>query len=213
MTRKRPVRSTLSPKNLAYRGIPKEFFQSDIDEYPIDEDKKDIFVRYMEHLDIMVEDKANLVLYGSNGSGKTYLTSLLVKEAYRQRYTSFRVTLETFIQMHFKQEDEHKDKLRKIYDCEILVVDEVGKETQMKNDFHIVKFEEMLRQRDTEGLVTILCMNLPLEGQDGFYSQYGNSIKDLVEGNAVKIEFVGDSNRKSVTQQKRAISVLLGEED
>lgn len=210
--RSRPIRTTLSRKNLAYRGVPKEFFNADLDEYPIDEDKKEIFSRYIENLPMMVEDKMNLVLYGSNGSGKTYLTSIIVKEAYRQRYTSFRITLETFIQLHFKNDDHSIEKLQKIYACELLVVDEVGKETVMKNDFNIVKFEELLRQRDTEGLVTILCMNLDLEGNGGFYEQYGNSIKDLVEGNALKVEFEGDSNRKQVTYKKRAVSILMGDE-
>ena len=210
--RSRPIRSHLSRKNLSYRGVPKEFYNADLDEYPIDEDKKDIISRYIDNLPMMVEDKMNLVLYGSNGSGKTYLTSIIVKEAYRQRYTSFRITLETFIQLHFKNDDYSVEKLQKIYASEILVVDEVGKETVMKNDFNIVKFEELLRQRDTEGLVTILCMNLDLEGNGGFYEQYGNSIKDLVEGNAVKIEFEGDSNRKQVTYKKRAVSILMGDE-
>lgn len=209
----RPERSFLSKTNLAYRGVPKEFFNSDINEYPIDEDKKQFFTRYMKYLPQMVDEKVNVVLYGSNGSGKTYLTSLLVKEAYKKRYSAFRVTLETLIQLHFKQDEESKEKLSKICSCELLVIDEVGKETQMKNDFHIVKFEEIMRQRDTEGLVTILCMNLPLEGAGGFYEQYGNSLKDLVEGNAFKLEFVGDSNRKSVTARKKAVALLLGEED
>lgn len=209
---KRPVRGKLSQKNLMYKGVPREFINSTIDQYPIDEDKKNIFVKYMKNLPIMLDDKVNLVLYGSNGSGKTYLTSLLVKECYRQRYSAFRVTLEGLLQMHFKHEEHIVEKLSKIYKCEFLVIDEVGKETQMKNDFHIVKFEELLRMRETEGLVTILCMNLPLEGHDGFYSQYGNSIRDLVEGNAVKVEFTGESNRKSVTARKRAINILFEEE-
>lgn len=210
---RRPMRTELSRKNLAYRGVPKEFFKADLDEYPIDADKKEIFERYIDNIAEMVDDQVNLTLYGSNGSGKTYLTSILVKEAYRRRYTSFRVTLETFIQLHFKQEDHLKEKLQKIYSCEILVIDEVGKETVMKNDFNIVKFEELLRQRDTDGLVTILCMNLPLEGANGFYKQYGNSIKDLTEGNSLKIEFKGDSNRKAVTNSKKAISILLGDDE
>lgn len=210
---RRPIRTELSRKNLAYRGVPKEFFKADLDEYPIDADKKEIFQRYIDNIAEMVDDQVNLTLYGSNGSGKTYLTSILVKEAYRRRYTSFRVTLETFIQLHFKQEDHLKEKLQKIYSCEILVIDEVGKETIMKNDFNIVKFEELLRQRDTDGLVTILCMNLPLEGANGFYKQYGNSIKDLTEGNSLKIEFVGDSNRKQVTNSKRGVNILLGDDE
>lgn len=209
----RPVRTKLSAKNLLYRGVPKEFIHATIDEYPIDEDLHKLFSRYMENLDLMYDDKVNMVLYGSNGSGKTYLSSLIVKEAYRKRYTSFRVTLQNFIDMHFKKMEEGvAEKMRRIIESEFLILDEVGKETFAKNQFNIIVLEELMRQRETLGKPTILCMNLPLEDKGGFYDQYGNSIKDLISGNYLKVLFEGESNREFVTKQKKGIQVLVEEE-
>lgn len=213
MGKKRPLRSTISKKNLLYRGVPKEFINATIDEYPIDEDKRELFINYAKHLDVMLDDRMDLVLYGSNGSGKTYLTSILVKECYRRRYTAFRTTLENYLQLQFKtNNEEYADKLKKIEHCEFLVLDEVGKETQTKNNWNIVKLEELIRNRNAEGLPTIMCMNLPLEGAGGFYEQYGKSLTSLVEGNFIKILFEGEDNRHGVSVRRKGVSVLFGEE-
>ena len=210
---KRPVRTTLSAKNLIYRGVPREYIHADLDEYPVKENTRELFARYMDYLDEMFEDKINLILYGSNGSGKTYLSSLIVKEAYRKRYTSFRVTLKSFIDMHFKRDKDEliAEKLDEIINAEFLVIDEVGKETFDKSQFNITVLEELLRERDTQGKPTIICTNLPLEERGGLYEQYGKSIQSLIDGNFVKVKFEGEDNRHDVTRKKRGIQLLLGE--
>ena len=210
---KRPVRTTLSVKNLMYRGVPREYIHADLDEYPVEENTRELFARYMDYLDEMFEDKINLILYGSNGSGKTYLSSLIVKEAYRKRYTSFRVTLKSFIDMHFKRDKDEliAEKLDEIVNSEFLVIDEVGKETFDKSQFNITVFEELLRERDTQGKPTIICTNLPLEERGGLYEQYGKSIQSLIDGNFLKVKFEGEDNRHDVTRKKRGIQLLLGE--
>ena len=210
---KRPVRTTLSVKNLMYRGVPREYIHADLDEYPIEENIRELFARYMDYLDEMFEDKINLILYGSNGSGKTYLSSLVVKEAYRRRYTSFMVTLKSFIDMHFKRDKDEliAEKLDEIVNSEFLVIDEVGKETFDKSQFNITVFEELLRERDTQGKPTIICTNLPLEERGGLYEQYGKSIQSLIDGNFIKVKFESEDNRHDVTRKKRGIQLLLGE--
>lgn len=209
---KRPLRTTLSVKNLMYRGVPIEYIHADLDEYPIEENTRELFARYMDYLDEMFDDKINLILYGSNGSGKTYLSSLIVKEAYRRRYSSFRVTLQAYIDMQFKRDrEEIAEKIEEIINAEFLVIDEVGKETFDKSQFNIAVLEELLRERDTQGKPTIICTNLPLEERGGLYDQYGKSIQSLIDGNFVKVKFEGEDNRHDVTRKKRGIQLLLGE--
>ena len=209
---KRPLRTTLSVKNLMYRGVPIEYIHADLDEYPIEENTRELFARYMDYLDEMFDDKINLILYGSNGSGKTYLSSLIVKEAYRKRYSSFRVTLQAYIDMQFKRDrEEIAEKIEEIINAEFLVIDEVGKETFDKSQFNIAVLEELLRERDTQGKPTIICTNLPLEERGGLYDQYGKSIQSLIDGNFVKVKFEGEDNRHDVTRKKRGIQLLLGE--
>ncbi|MMZ46498.1 DNA replication protein DnaC [compost metagenome] len=210
----RPPREYLSPKNLSYRGVPREFHDASLDEYPIDPETKRLLQAYIENMEVMRDDFINLILYGSNGSGKTYLASLIVKEAYRYRFTSFIITLQSLIDLYFKRSDpEHKEKWDDIMECDFLVIDEVGKEGFDSKMYNISIFEEALRKRDTIGRPYILCTNLDLEVEGGLYDQYGKSIRSLIEGKALKLEFDGDDYRKSVSKKKKGMRILLAEEE
>jgi DNA replication protein DnaC len=209
--KKRPRRTSISAKNLLRKGVPREFHESHLDEYELEPGIKTLFQNYMDNMEVMLDDKVNLILYGSNGSGKTYLSSLVIKDAYIKRFSAYRVTLQGFIDLQFrKNEDDIKEKINNILNAEFLVIDEVGKETFAKNQFNIIVLEELMRHRDTLGHPTIICTNLPLDDRDGLYENYGNSIKDLIEGNFVKILFEGDSNRSGVSKKKRGVNLLLG---
>lgn len=207
-----PVREAISAKNLLYRGIPREYAEAKLSDYKLDEVINKIFGNYLSHIETMREDNVGLIMFGKNGNGKTWLSSLIVKEAYIYRYSSFLVTLQSFIDMHFrKNEEDIRIKMRKIIECDFLVIDEVGKETFAKNQFNIGVLEELLRQRGTLGKPTIICTNLPLGGEGGLYKQYGKSIESLIDGNYLQVEFKGEDNRQDVTRKKRGIQLLLGE--
>ena len=209
-----PIRTAVSAKNLLYRGVPRGYIKATLSDYEIDEDINDLFYNYLSNIELMYKDNICLILFGANGNGKTWLSSLIVKEAYIYRFSSFRVTLQNYIDMQFrKDEEEIRDKLRKIADCDFLVIDEVGKETFAKNQFNIAVLEELLRNRDTIGKPTIICTNLPLEVDGGLYTQYGKSITSLVDGNYLQVEFNGEDYRPSVTKEKNALQVLLGDGD
>lgn len=206
-----PLRTAVSKKNLIYRGVPKHYIEATLGDYNLEEDLMELFMNYLSNIELMFDDNVCLALYGMNGNGKTWLSSLVVKEAYIHRYSSFRVTLQNFIDMQFrKDEEEIREKLRKIVEADFLVIDEVGKETFSKNQFNVIVLEELMRQRDTLGKPTIICTNLPLGGGGGLYTQYGNSIKSLVNGNYVQVEFNGEDYRPSVTKERKGIQTLLG---
>lgn len=209
-----PIRTTISSSNLLYRGVPRHYINATLSDYKLDEDIHKLFYNYLTNIELMYEDNVGLILFGANGNGKTWLSSLVVKEAYIHRFSSFRVTLQNYIDMQFrKDEEEIRSKLRKIADCDFLVIDEVGKETFAKNQFNIAILEELLRHRDTLGKPTIICTNLPLESQDGLYDQYGKSVTSLIDGNYLQVEFTGEDYRLDVTMKKKGIRVLIGEEE
>src|SRR3712207_71986 len=85
---------------------------------------------------------------------------------------------------------------------------EVGKENFNKTGSNINLLESILRQATTQGQIVILCTNLPLKGEGGLYEQYGASIKSLIAGNYVKLEFTGNDYRPFVTKQKKAMELL-----
>lgn len=214
MTVKVPIRTSVSASNLLYRGVPKEYIRATLSDYKLESDLQELFYNYLTNIELMYRDNVGLILFGANGNGKTWLSSLIVKEAYIFRFSSFRVTLQNYIDMQFrKDEEEIRDKLRKIADCDFLVIDEVGKETFAKNQFNIAILEELLRHRDALGKPTFICTNLPLESQGGLYDQYGKSVTSLIDGNYIQVEFNGDDYRPEATKKKKAIRVLLGEDE
>lgn len=216
MSKKRnvPLRNVLRMENLISRGVPREYAKATLADFEMDKDLYKLFYNYLTNIELMHDDNVSLILFGMNGNGKTWLSSLIVKEAYIHRYKSMRVTLQSYIDMHFKRDrEEIVYKLAKIEEVDFLVIDEVGKEVFSKGQFNIIALEELLRKRETLGLPTIICTNLPLRGNGGLFMQYGKSIESLVNGNYFPVEFVGDDFRREVTQGKRGLHVLLGEED
>ena len=204
-------RKTLSVKNLLSRGIPRLFVHATLDQYDIDRKIKRIIRNYLEEIDLMFKDAINLLFFGPNGVGKSFCASLIVKEAYKERYSSMMITFQSLLDLQFKKHDPGvKELLNECYAAEFLVIDEIGKETITKSDFGIGILEEVLRIRDTRGFPTILCTNMDKES---LYDKYGQSIASLIEGNFVKLEFKDGDFRKIVTQERKGIKVLLGEED
>lgn len=209
-----PPRTTLSVQNLLLRGVPNEYIEGTLDSYVQDDEVKDFFNKYLTHLHDMYDDRVNLCLYGSNGSGKTFLSSLVVKEAYRLRYNSAITTMANLIDLTFKYDKTPEDfeKIKTYRSANFLVIDEVGKENFTKTGSNINLLEEILRSAVVEGQVVILCTNLPLEGERGLYKQYGASIKSLINGSFVKLEFDNDDYRPTHQKKKRALRILAGEE-
>lgn len=210
-----PPRTTLSRENLLLRGVPADYIEGTLQDYVQEEEYREFFHKYLSNLHLMYEDRINLCLYGSNGSGKSFLSSLVVKEAYRLRYSSLMITLQKLIDIHFKvkKEPEDWDKIKAVKEANFLVIDEVGKENFTRTGSNINLFEEILRNAVSVGQVIILCTNLPLEGEGGLYEQYGASIKSLIDGSFVKLEFNNEDYRPTHLNKKKAIKLLKGELD
>lgn len=202
---KRPVREELSEKNLLFRGVTKKFINKTIDDFEdFGEDslrKVKEFVRdYIENIDNMFEKNRGIIFFGSNGVGKTFLANLIVKEAYRHRYTSRRITFVDYITLYtkvwgLKNEVEKEEEEAKFYHdykgVEFLVLEEVGKELDTK--LSPVILEDCLRYREDKGLPTILCTNLTKED---LLNRYGDSIVSLISGNMIPIKIVGEDKRR-----------------
>lgn len=203
-----PNRTRLATGNLIYRGVPSEYTEATLVDYT-DIKKRIFFERYLNNLDDMYEDKMHLILYGNNGTGKTYLSSILIKEAYRQRYDSCIVTLAQLMELTFNssRSEEVLNKLNYINKCHFLVIDEVGKENFTSSLSNITLLENTLRKAVTNGQVVIICTNLSM---DKLGESYGASVASLISG-FTKVKFEAPDQRQAVRQGKRASRILRGE--
>lgn len=206
----RPVRTHINPKSLKLIGIPKSFIDIKLDDYNVeDEDLESVktFVgNYIDKIDTMFKTTSGIFFNGSNGVGKTMLSCIIAKEAYRHRYTTRRCTFIEYIDKYTRvwgaknaeEKESIEDDLYTYYkSVEFLILDEVGKEIDSKVSAPIL--EDLLRYREDNGLVTIICTNLNF---DLMLEKYGNSCMSLLKGNCTPITIDSKDQRNKVFKKR-----------
>lgn len=207
---KRPVRTVVSEDSLKLIGIPKSFRSNTLKDFDVKgkselKKVKGLVQAYIEDLDSNFENNKGLFLYGSNGVGKTMLSSIILKEAYIHRYTSRRSTFVEYVDKYTKvwnakSADEKatlEDELYTYYKAvEFLVLEEVGKEIDSKVSAPIL--EDLLRYREDNGLVTIVCTNLNISLMT---ERYGESCISLLKGNTTPVMIECEDKRATILKE------------
>lgn len=133
------------------------------------------------------------------------LSSIILKEAYRHRYTSRRSTFVEYVDKYTKvwnakSADEKatlEDELYTYYKAvEFLVLEEVGKEIDSKVSAPIL--EDLLRYREDNGLVTIVCTNLNISLMT---ERYGESCISLLKGNTTPVMIECEDKRATILKR------------
>lgn len=195
----RPVRTTLSNKNLINMGVPRALLDLSLEDLDLNEKILDYVQGYIDNIDNSFKYNKGLFLYGSNGTGKTSIASIIIKEAYKHRYTAKRMTWVDYMTLYtrawgcnnFELKMHTEDVIKDIKDREFLVLEEIGKEQD--NKLAMTLLEDLLRHREDKGFPTIICTNL---APKSVVERYGASIESLIKGNMTPIKLVGKDNRK-----------------
>lgn len=201
---KRPLRHFINEQSLILMGVPKHFCKvtlNDFKTYPGVEEVKVFVQNYIEHLYENIENNQGIFFCGSNGVGKSMLSCIILKEAYRRRYSCRRITFSQYIN-YYTEAWNVKDKSEKdvvesdFYErykgVEFLVLEEIGKEIDSKIAQPIL--EDLLRYREEHGLVTIICSNVKMKEIE---EKYGPSIASLCKGHMTPVTIVGKDMRYS----------------
>lgn len=182
-------------------GVPKRFCKTTINDFKVYRglsDVKSFVVDYLNHIDENLDEGKGIFFCGSNGVGKTMLSCIILKEAYRKRYTCRRVTFSQYLNSYTESWGASKDE-RSIFESDFiaqykgvdfLVLEEVGKEIDSKIAKPIL--EDLLRYREEHGYATIICSNLDLPD---FKECYGNSICSLINGSQTIVKIVAKDRR------------------
>lgn len=207
----RPVRKSVSETSLKLIGIPKSFRDKSLKDFKTKkgselDEVKEFVADYISNIDENFDSNKGIMFYGSNGVGKTMLSSLILKEAYRHRYTARRSTFVEYIDKYtrvwnaYSADDKSmlEDELYTYYKAtEFLVLEEVGKEIDSKVSAPI--FEDLLRYREDNGLVTIICTNLNIKLMT---EKYGESCISLLKGNTTPIMIESEDNRAKAFKKR-----------
>lgn len=158
-----------------------------------------------EYADTFSHASPNLLLYGSTGLGKTFLSSCIAKVVSEH---GFSVAYDTAIRIFASYEsvkfnspdtDEAARRIRKYEQCDLLIIDDLG--TEMITAFTISTLYGLLAERLMRHRPIIVNTNLvPAD----FDKRYSPAIASRLTGNFVPLRFFGDDIR--IIKQKNGHS-------
>lgn len=202
----RPLRDSVSSQSLILMGVPKKYTLMTMKSFKDYGDSdlaniKRFCSKYIKEIEQNIEDNRGIFFFGSNGVGKSMLSCIILKEAYRHRYSCRRITFSQYINAYTESWGANKndrdvleaDLLSKYKGVEFLVLEEIGKEIDSKIAKPIL--EDLLRYREEHGLVTVMCSNITPKVIE---EVYGASVMSIIKGNMTPVKIVSTDKRQEV---------------
>lgn len=169
---------------------------------------RDRVAEWIEHSEAYIRAGCGLILHGTKGTGKSLLSSLILKwmlvEGYNGYFTTFSEMLSTLMG-GFSDPDERTWFYARIKNAQVLVIDDLGREVhkrhavkgdgfkEMTSPIASATIDEVLRHRTASSLPTILTTNLDLNELE---RDYGSNIISLLKERSVLYEFTGKDWRR-----------------
>lgn len=148
-----------------------------------------------EFVDTFSETFHNILLYGDTGVGKTFLSHCIAKEildsSYSVIYFSASRLFDVLAKETFgKKDTDEDDKHSLIYDCDLLIIDDLGSE--LSNTFTASELFTVLNERILRKKSTIISTNLSLEDVKTIYSE---RIFSRISSSYTMLRLTGDDIR------------------
>lgn len=150
-------------------------------------------------LSFNAQDSENFLLIGGTGLGKTHLSTSLAKviieRGYNVVYTTAIRMFDVFEKKRFSQSTQNKDSTDKFFDCDLLIIDDLG--CEMSTQFTVSTLYDLINTRLNEGAATVISTNL--SGAE-LRKKYDDRITSRIFGHFIPLTFSGTD----VRQQKLA---------
>ena len=158
---------------------------------------RDSYQKSINFVNNFNNDYQNLYFYGTVGTGKSFLSSCIAKalmqKGYSVIYFSASGLMDTISNYSFnhKQRSETESGYHDIYDCDLLIIDDLG--TESINDFTISQLFTCLNERSLRKKSVIISTNLSLKELRDYYSE---RIFSRIVGNFLFCKMTGPDIRK-----------------
>ena len=148
--------------------------------------------RFVQNFDHKFE---NLFLYGDTGVGKTFLSHCIAKEVMDSSYSVIYFSASRLFDvlaknMFGKKDEETDDSLDYIYNCDLLIIDDLG--TELANTFTTSQLFSCLNERILRRKSTIISTNLALDDIKTIYSE---RIFSRISSHYTMLRLTGDDIR------------------
>lgn len=140
----------------------------------------------------------NLFLYGTVGTGKSFLSGCIAKELLDKGYSVIYFSAVQLFDLLSEYSFDHKNKdslynpYEDLYNCDLVIIDDLG--TEIANNFVTSKLFNCLNERQIRKKSTIISSNLSLEELKTLYS---DRIFSRVTSNYVFRKLTGPDVRMS----------------
>lgn len=138
----------------------------------------------------------NLILYGQAGLGKTFLCNCIAKEVLDQNRSVIYLTafhlfkmIETY-RFHNNEDQVSYDDIQAIYDCDLLIIDDLG--TELNNSFTTSELFSLINSRLLDEKPVVISTNL---APSGWTNQYSDRIVSRIIGYYQSLKFIGSDIR------------------
>ncbi len=144
------------------------------------------------------KDCPNLFLYGTVGTGKSFLSGCIAKELLDKGYSVIYFSAVQLFDLLSEYSFDHKNKdslynpYEDLYNCDLVIIDDLG--TEIANNFVTSKLFNCLNERQIRKKSTIISSNLSLEELKTLYS---DRIFSRVTSNYVFRKLTGPDVRMS----------------
>lgn len=141
------------------------------------------------------DNKANLLLIGTTGTGKTHISTAIAREIIEQGYDviydSIHNIISDFEDDKFKSGYSYTEqKSEKYLECDLLIIDDLG--TEFSSQFTISCIYNLLNSRMNHGKATLISTNLSPEELS---SKYEGRIYSRLVGRSTLLLFEGEDRR------------------
>lgn len=129
---------------------------------------------FVEEFNKKGSHRGNILIYGEVGLGKTFLTNCIAKavldKGHQVLYLSSNELFKNVLSPYLmNQEKSLADLYKYVYNCELLIIDDLG--TELTNSFVTSNLFEIINQRNISGKSTLISSNLGLKDLKDRYSE------------------------------------------
>ena len=140
-------------------AIPSKYRYADIKDIqvPALKDSLNKITSYINALDDNRKSGTGLYLYGTTGTGKSYVACYVLEQALRKGYSTFFCTVEQYKRSLF---DKDNDYIYNVNESDFTLIDDYGREFSDTKGFIDAQVDEMLRYRYDRNKPTIITSNI-----------------------------------------------------
>ena len=171
-------------------------------------DMKKVIYAFFDHFDKWQTEGKGLYLWSKTpGSGKTFLSACLAKSVMMKTQKVIKyinpIAYMDKVSEGYKFRDM-PDPSKTYRECTLLVLDDVG--TQMRSDWHSQELFRLIDQRSSNGLVTIITSNYPIE-----LLNVDERTKSRIMKSSITIHMPEESirNRKAAAEQGAFVNRIM----